>query len=196
MKVSHWPILRFGRFCFDTNRIWSVIGVQNRPVPFPSREKGTALPRPRPTILSEVAKGKRRQKSLSSEDWVPNASEDGNDPDTSSIEELEEEQEDDKEGELFDMDFTGEDQEEEDIAMIVSAGSGENAARTMSADDDSDDGARSAIARMLVRRNEDRNTLSTSTPLPAASNARQSVSHITDIALGNGNDQDLCELVH
>lgn len=57
----------------DTDIVLS-IGVQTPAVTLLSRERGTALPWPHPTVLLAVSKGKQRRISWSSEDWFPDAS--------------------------------------------------------------------------------------------------------------------------
>lgn len=141
----------------------------------PSRERGTALPRPRPTILPAVAKGKQRRRSVSSEDWVPEASEDGNSPGSSSME-LEVLEEDDS-AELSGMGL-GENQEE--ISMSDGGGSGEE-------DENGDDGARAAIVRILEARDKDMNNA------PGA--AEPSGSRDTNNAPGHDDNQDLRQTV-
>ncbi|EGG11561.1 uncharacterized protein MELLADRAFT_91130 [Melampsora larici-populina 98AG31] len=114
-------------------------GIEDQAMPLPSRGRGTALPRPRPTVLSEVAKGKQRRRSPSSDDWVPEASKDGNSPGSSSME-LEGLDEDEG-AELAGMDIDSADQ---DDSMSVSGASG-----LKEETDDDDGGARAAISRLL-----------------------------------------------
>ncbi|KAH9818828.1 hypothetical protein DFH28DRAFT_887877 [Melampsora americana] len=148
---------------------------KDQPIVLPSREKGTALPRPRPTDLSGGAKGKQRQESLSSEeDWCPDASEDGNSAGSSSME-LDEE---DESVELSGMSF-GED--EEDISMSVSRVSRKE-------DENGDGGARAAISRILEAREKDQDN-------PSGS-AVPSTSRGTNNASGHNDVQDLRQTVN
>ncbi|KAH9807519.1 hypothetical protein DFH28DRAFT_914914, partial [Melampsora americana] len=143
-------------------------GVDDRVMPLPSRGRGTALPRPRPTVLSEVSKGKRRRRSPSSDDWVPDASEQGNSPGSSSME-------------LTGMDL---DDEVQDDSRSVSGASSGQEGRRFATDDDG--GARAAISRLLEARENADNTRPECIG-PSVSESRNSAP-----GDGNsGNDQDL-----
>ncbi|KAH9814177.1 hypothetical protein DFH28DRAFT_1057331 [Melampsora americana] len=131
----------------------TVLPSRGRGTVLPSRGRGTAPPRPRPTVLSAVSQGKQRRMSFSSDDWVPDASTEGDSPSSanSDLEELVGLEESVGAG----MESDGEN-EEVDTSMTVSGSSGNKVGDTStSGDEGSDDGARAAIMRMLRTQEKD-----------------------------------------
>ncbi|KAH9815066.1 hypothetical protein DFH28DRAFT_889805, partial [Melampsora americana] len=119
-------------------------GVQDPPVAYPSREKGTALPRPRPTILSAVEKGKQRRISMSSDDWVPDASHHGTSSSSGSTMELDRLDKSELAG-VMDL---GSDDDLEDQSIDNSGSSGEGEEQRFNFNNNLDDSSRAAISRL------------------------------------------------
>lgn len=162
--------------------------IPERIVALPSRERGTALPRPRPTVLSEVAKGKRRQRSVSSDDWVPGGSDAGMSSPGLPDMDLEDSAEDEVEA-LTGMDLENDDRM--DDSMSISGRSGEEDTPNSTFDDDHNDGAREAIARMLALC--DRQDVSATR---SASNEPSGSNTTTIPPVTNGNNDDLRQTVN